>query len=354
MNPKELNRIFQTGKCLSLETMRVYNEGKLPAKSTHEVEKHLLECSLCASAIDGLNARRITDVAKVSSNIDKRLAVYINTPPSTPILSRFGVAMIVSSVIIAIGLIVWLVSSNSTTPEIYIADTGAITQYEPPSPEKNSKVIPAKTGERSRENGAVSIPVNSGNTETEKTEVEHRTASNLPATLPGNEKSLNVDPITNDPQKTAVGDPLQDNTKQAAADQFLRIKSVVVYPPTSHNDKKPKQQNNDGQISRSREDKGAFEVNEMPTYPGGNEALKNYVLSSFSPQKENKTALKRKTTGVMFQVNAKTGEVSGASLSFPVSVVTDTELLRVMNAMPRWNPGTKRGTVDVMLGITFE
>lgn len=354
MNPKELNRIFQRGKCLSLETMRVYNEGKLPAKSTHEVEKHLLECSLCASAIDGLNARRITDVSKVSSNINKRLAVYMNTPPSTPILSRFGVAMIVSSVIIAIGLTVWLVSSNSTKPEIYIADTGAITQYEPPSPEKNSQVIPAKTGERSQENGTVSVPSNASSGNSQNAETNKPIESNLPATLPGNEKSLQVNPITNDLQKKEPANPIVDNTKQAIADQFLRIKSVVVYPPTTHNDKKPKQQNNDGQISRSREDKGTFEINEMPTYPGGNEALKNYVLSSFSPQKEDKSALKRKTTGVMFQVNAKTGEVSGASLSFPVSVLTDTELLRVMNAMPHWNPGTKRGTVDVMLGITFE
>ena len=56
----------------------------------------------------------------------------------------------------------------------------------------------------------------------------------------------------------------------------------------------------------------------------------------------------------MFQVNAKTGEVTSASLSVPVSVLTDAELLRVIEAMPNWNPGKKRGSVDVMLGITFE
>jgi len=88
MNPKELKQIFQRGKCLSLESMRLYNEGKLHSKTTHEVEKHLLECSLCASAIDGLSARRITDVTNVSSNINKRLAVYMNTPPTTPITDK--------------------------------------------------------------------------------------------------------------------------------------------------------------------------------------------------------------------------------------------------------------------------
>lgn len=355
MNPKELKRIFQRGKCLSLETMRMYNEGNLPSKSTHEVEKHLLECSLCASAIDGLNARRITDVTKVSSNINKRLAVYMNTPPSTPILNRFGVAMIVSSVIIAIGLTVWLLSANTRTPENLISDTGAVTQYEPPSEQNKSSEIPEITGERSQNNGTVSVPESSGETDRKAEPVTIMNA-NLPATLPGNEKSLQVDPVPTEKPKDANPDVPQENTRQSNSDQFLRIKSVAVYPPTTHSDKKSKSNDNgnNGQINRSNNTKGEFELDEMPTYPGGNEALKNYILANYHPQKEDKANLKRKTTGVMFQVNAKTGEVTGASLSFPISPLTDTELLRVVNAMPNWNPGKKRGTVDVMLGITFE
>src|ERR1044072_4391127 len=133
MNPKELNRIFQRGNCLSLDTMRMYNEGKLPSKSAHAVEEHLLECSLCASAIDGLNARRISDVSKVSSNINKRLAVYMNTPPQTPILSRFGVAMIVSSLVVAAGITIWLLSSSNNNPQKALADTGTVTQSQPPA-----------------------------------------------------------------------------------------------------------------------------------------------------------------------------------------------------------------------------
>lgn len=356
MNPKELKRIFQRGKCLSLETMRMYNEGKLPSKSTHEVETHLLECSLCASAIDGLNARRISDVTKVSSNINKRLAVYMNTPPSTPILNRFGVAMIVSSLIIAIGLTVWLVASDSRTPEKLVTDTGAVTQHEPPSTEKTNSVIPEKTGERSQENGAVSVNDNAVNTSQENSKQTPLRETNLPATQPGNEHSLVVDPEVISEEKVVLTQPPPDNTRIAATDQFLRIKSVVVYPSTTHTDKKPKSNDNgnNGQINRSNNTKGEFELDEMPTYPGGNEALKSYVLGNFHPQKEDKANLKRKTTGVMFQVNAKTGEVTGASLSFSVSPLTDAELLRVINAMPYWNPGKKRGTVDVMLGITFE
>lgn len=355
MDPKELKRIFQRGKCLSLETMRLYNEGDLSSKATHEVEKHLLECTLCASAIDGLSKTRINDVTKVSSNIHKRLAVYMNTPPQTPILSRFGVAMIVSSLVIAIGLTTWFLTRDDEAPKKEIADSGTATHYQPPSLE-NTTIEISEPGsvERSQEKGTVSVLPNSGSNTKSEGE-KPLSVENLPATQPGDkgDETLTVDPQDNGGNQAPVDDP---NTRVAGTDSYLRIKSVTVYPPTTHNDKKQKSNDggSNGQLDRSQNSKGDFELSEMPSYPGGNEALKSYILANYKPQKEDKENLKRKTNGVMFQVNAKTGEVSGASLSFMISPGTDAELLRVMNAMPNWNPGTKRGTVDVMVGITFE
>ncbi len=355
MDPKELKRIFQRGKCLSLDTMRLYNEGDLSSKSTHEVEKHLLECTLCASAIDGLSKTRINDVTKVSSNIHKRLAVYMNTPPQTPILSRFGVAMIVSSFVLALGLTTWFLTREDVVPQKQIADSGAVTQYQPPSKENTSKEFSEPGSvERSQENGAVSVQNPAGNAP--QTETKPLSVENLPATQPGDKgnETLTVDPQYKPGNQPPVND---DNTRVAGTDSYLRIKSVTVYPPTTHSDKKPKSNDGgggSGQLDRSQNSKGDFELSEMPSYPGGNEALKSYIMNNFKAQKEDKENLKRKTNGVLFQVNAKTGEVSGASLSFIVSPATDAELMRVIEAMPNWNPGAKRGTVDVMIGITFE
>lgn len=355
MNPKELKRIFQRGKCLSLDTMRMYNEGKLPSKSVHEVEMHLLECSLCASAIEGMNARRIKDVDRVSDNINKRLAVYMNTPPQTPILSRFGVAMIVTSLVIAIGITTWIFASEDETPSEKVADTNVVTPNHPPDKSEIINQNPDVQGERPQTNGVVSV-----STPSETRESQNHTSdliiSNLPATVPNNENTLTVDqPVTeNNGSKQQQDGPPNDNTRAAATEQFVRIKNVIVYPPTTHSDKKAKQQSGDGQLTRSTNTKGDFTLEEMPVYPGGNEAIKTFVMSNFKPQKEDRTKMKRMTTGVMFQVNAKTGEVSGASLSFPITPQIDAELVRVVNSMPAWNPGKKRGTVDVMLGITLE
>lgn len=355
MDSKELKRIFHRGNCLSLETMRLYNEGALSPKATHQVEEHLIECALCSSAIDGLNKTRINDVTRVSENINKRLAVYMNTPPQTPILSRFGVAMIVSTAVVAAGIMIWWFTSGDDAPRQQLADTGAITQYQPPSTTSSTpEVSNNNNSERSQVSGAVSVQEQSDRKvqpQTQSTSVEGEQA-----TQPADEKSLVVNPATADEALSSPSPVGDDNTRLAQTDQYLRIKSVVIYPPTTHTDKKPRDNggSSNGQLNRSGNSKGEFELDEMPTYPGGNEALKSYILSNYNPQKEDKENLRRKTTGVLFQVNAKTGEVSGASLSFPVSPLTDAELLRVMNAMPAWNPGTKRGTVDVMVGVTFE
>lgn len=355
MDPKELKRIFERGNCLSLDTMRLYNEGKLPSKSAHQVEEHLIECSLCASAIDGLSKTRINDVTKVSSNIHKRLAVYMNTPPHTPILSRFGVAMIVSSLVVAVGLTTWFLTRDNDLPMKEIADSGAVTQYQPPSDETSTQVISEPSSvERSQENGAVSVQ-DKGVTENQTPRPEETVVENLPATLPG-DKGVATLTVTPEEQPKSQPPVPEENTRTAQTDQYLRIKSVTIYPPTTHTDKKPKSDGGgtNGQLDRSKKSNADFELSEMPSYPGGNEALKAYILSNYKAQKEDKDNLKRKTTGIMFQVNAKTGEVSGVSMSFPVSPLTDAELMRVMQAMPNWNPGTKRGTVDVMVGITFE
>jgi hypothetical protein len=355
MDPKELKRIFERGNCLSLDTMRLYNEGKLPSKSAHQVEEHLIECSLCASAIDGLSKTRINDVTKVSSNIHKRLAVYMNTPPHTPILSRFGVAMIVSSLVVAIGLTTWFLTRDTEIQNKELVDSGAVTQYQPPSKEPNTQVISEPSSvERSQENGAVSVQDN-GERPTNASEPREVVIENLPATQPG-DKSVATLTVTPEEQPKNQPPVPEENTRVAQTDQFLRIKSVTIYPPTTHTDKKAKSNDGggNGQLDRSKKSNAEFELSEMPSYPGGNEALKAYILNNYKAQKEDKDNLKRKTTGILFQVNAKTGEISGVSLSFAISPATDAELLRVINAMPLWNPGTKRGTVDVMIGITFE
>jgi hypothetical protein len=92
----------------------------------------------------------------------------------------------------------------------------------------------------------------------------------------------------------------------------------------------------------------------MPQFPGGDNALCNYFMRGIRTQNLSREQINRLSTGLSFVVNAKTGEVSDAQLSFSVSPEADAEILRLVKEMPRWIPGSKRGEIDVRLGITFE
>ena len=144
------------------------------------------------------------------------------------------------------------------------------------------------------------------------------------------------------------------SSRTASSNQPLRIKHVTIYPPVTHNESKSAKPSKGGQISRNGGGDANFQLDEMPVYPGGNAALQAYILDNFKPVTIDRNKVTRFSTGVLFTVNAKTGTVSSPELSFSISPEVDAELLRIINAMPDWNPGKKRGEVDVMIGITFE
>jgi hypothetical protein len=55
--------------CLTLETMRAYQNGKLAAPALHQVERHLLNCELCSMAIEGIVGQPDTAIARGAAAI---------------------------------------------------------------------------------------------------------------------------------------------------------------------------------------------------------------------------------------------------------------------------------------------
>ncbi len=94
-----------------------------------------------------------------------------------------------------------------------------------------------------------------------------------------------------------------------------------------------------------------FVVEEMPEFPGGDEALSEFI------QSETKYPLEAKEKGiqgrvyVIFIVSA-TGDVEGVKIAKGVDPSLDEEALRVVRAMPQWKPGKQRG-VNVAVSYTI-
>jgi protein TonB len=96
-------------------------------------------------------------------------------------------------------------------------------------------------------------------------------------------------------------------------------------------------------------------VEKMPQFPGGEEALYQYLSTNIKyPLKERKKGITGKVY-VSFVVNTD-GGIIYTRIAKGVSKGIDDEALRVVSSMPKWIPGAQQGkpvAVQYMLPITF-
>ena len=85
-------------------------------------------------------------------------------------------------------------------------------------------------------------------------------------------------------------------------------------------------------------------VEQMPQFPGGMQALMEYLSQNIKYPKEAMEAEKQGRVLVQFIV-AKDGSVKAAQVLNHVYDALDAEALRVVNAMPNWLPGRQNGKV---------
>lgn len=94
-----------------------------------------------------------------------------------------------------------------------------------------------------------------------------------------------------------------------------------------------------------------FIVEEMPEFPGGEMALRQYIASAIKyPEIAQEKGIQGKVY-VNFVVG-KDGSVVNCSIARGVDPSLDKEALRVVNALPKWKPGVQKGkTVNVSYTI---
>lgn len=99
---------------------------------------------------------------------------------------------------------------------------------------------------------------------------------------------------------------------------------------------------------------GGFVIDEvMPSFPGGEAALKDYLRDNV---RYPKTAISSKVGGTVFVsfIVTKEGAIRDASVTSGIGGGCDEEAIRVVNNMPRWSPGKQRGKeVDVKYGLSI-
>ena len=122
--------------------------------------------------------------------------------------------------------------------------------------------------------------------------------------------------------------------------EVLKAKEVIATEPV-----KPKEEEN----------KVFDVVEQMPSFPGGNAALMNYLSQNIKyPVIAEENGIQGRVV-VQFVVG-KDGHISDVRVAKSVDPSLDKEAVRVVKGMPRWIPGKQNGqavTVRYTLPVTF-
>ena len=110
------------------------------------------------------------------------------------------------------------------------------------------------------------------------------------------------------------------------------------------------------QNKKTSNDKVFEKVEDMPEFPGGEQAMMDFVAKNVQYPKE---AMEKEISGrvlVGFIVE-KDGSISEMEIVKGIGGGCDEEAVRVVKAMPKWKPGKQKGKpvrVHFMLPLTFK
>ena len=123
---------------LSVDELYQYMEGKLPLAASHEVEQHLLDCNLCADALDGLAQVPRVDAEHAVFDINRHLKKRSNRPKKKTLLQdlkNWGLMAAILFLLLFSSLVVWYqVNQAKTSPPKPAAPAKTMAPLTPPSP----------------------------------------------------------------------------------------------------------------------------------------------------------------------------------------------------------------------------
>lgn len=97
-----------------------------------------------------------------------------------------------------------------------------------------------------------------------------------------------------------------------------------------------------GAQEKDKEDDVFYVVDELPVFPGGEEALRNWLAENIRYPEEAKSDSIQGKVYVTFVINEQ-GKVTETKLARGASPALDKEALRVVKEMPAWQPGKHKG-----------
>jgi TonB family protein len=158
-------------------------------------------------------------------------------------------------------------------------------------------------------------------------------ATNYSSLLATGKASIEQEPLTG------------TNTVSAPANQMGKTDALS-------NDALP----NNGELQDKSTDKVYKYVEDMPQYPGGQDAIVDFISKNLTYPESAKTAKTEGRVMISFVVK-EDGTLENKKVILSLSEDCDKECIRVINAMPKWTPGKLEGkpvNVEIVIPFSFK
>lgn len=418
-------KLYNPGDCIPEQTMFDYIDNKLSPKEQHQVEKHMLDCELCADAVEGLRITKNRQrIAEINQAVKERIATADKKIIDIDIDFRL-VMSIAAGILLLIGGVFFFKQFNSSQEKNSMAELKTVPSKDlnnlsdstaPLSPPiasesapveepqdfsfKKDKLKPVNSEQQRKQydqglleneaagagKGAAVVSDELSTSETDAVTAPDEDLKSKPAngTASGNTNTTwtiaaapaaadkdvyknndaNNSIKTDDASKAEEQDIIVLSKQQTASkrDANRAEKTTAKKKEESKEaEKKPElaansgysniEQSNDQTIvldseGRTNEREQIYSVvDEMPTFPGGEMEMLNYLRKNITYSEADKKSGFAGKIYIRFTVD-KNGNIREPKIfkGSGCCPQLDKEVLRVVSNMPQWNPGKLKGT----------
>ncbi len=350
---------FAGGYCLSTDALRQYIDGTLPKKSLHVVEKHLLDCDFCSTVLEDMDVTEDAEfsVQGITKNVNARISQIIGTAPKPVFWVSYGKYVkgaAVALVFLGMGLLYRFYNqapsdaskSPSSLPSPTISQPTVVSADTSAKNIKEDEFVLAKKAEpkptdEQMTSAATAVPV-------ENKAAENKT--DLSKTETAEEMKKKPEVLVSVPVKKtepAVESPAE---KENFAD--LQIVSAKVLQKMTKTEGSSRKGSKNGQLPTPNNRKTSYYLLEdMPAYPGGDNAMEEYLAANFKNPVKDKRKLTGPAVAVMFTVSSR-GKISDVEITRSIGPELDVEIIRLISSMPQWDPGKHKGDITCVLALT--
>jgi TonB family protein len=172
--------------------------------------------------------------------------------------------------------------------------------------------------------------------------------------IDGIEKDIEINKI--DPESIESVNIIKDKAAVEKYGEKAKNGAIEVHTKAATSTASAKLENSESDNIKSKGEV-FYIVEDMPKFPGGGEGAMQFWISQNTHYPTE--ALSKKISGevtVNFTVNGK-GKITNVNVPDPVNALLDAEAIRVISAMPDWQPGKQRGknvSVRVSVPVNFK